>query len=414
MNTPKSTIRLYLLLSAMFDLGIAFIGSIYVLFLLSKGLNIGEASWVNVAFYLTLGLLEIPTGVFADIYGRKKSFLFASGFFSLGLCLYGTFSSFWGFALAESITAIGATFISGAFQAWMKDQLAYQGMSDIRGVLSVHKMTYYAMSAFGSVVGIRLYEYSPSLPWFVGAAATLIAGIIAAIWMREDYFVRRIHNNSATTWRKFHEDVREGGKRMRQATIAGIRYGLRSEPIRFLLVLGLVQQFGVTAPNMQWQPFFAGLFGGADWIGWLRVGMVGLMALGAALAPWCLRHIRNERLILTFCQIIIGLGIMVSAYAGKTHAISYAVVFFLLHEIARGLFGPAKDAYLHDQVPSEARATMLSVEAMSHHIGGGIGLVVSGWLALQFGIATTWIVFGLLLTLSAAVNFHRERKNGKK
>lgn len=410
MNTPQKTIRLYLLLSALFDLGIGFISATYVLFLLQKGLNLFEANLVNVFFYVTLAILEIPTGAFADVYGRKPSFVAASGFFSIGFFCYSISDSFWGFALAETISAVGATFMSGAFQAWMKDQLAHEGQHDIRGVLSAQQVMDHIVGAIGAVLGVRLLSLSPSLPWLVGGMMTLVAGAIGLIFMREDYFVRRV-NNGHNAWHKLSGDIREGVEKMRRGVIDGIRFGVEKEPIRFLLVLGLTQQLVVTAPNMQWQPFFAGLLGGNNWIGWFRVGMSLFLIIGATVAPWCLKKAENERLILSLCQIAIGLGVLASALMGKTQTALYAVMFFLLHEIARGIYGPAKNAYLHDQVPSESRATMISVEAMSHHIGGGIGLAISGWLALRFGIVATWVVFGLLLVFSAAINFRREHKN---
>lgn len=411
MNTPKKTIRLYLFLSAMFHLGISFIGATYVLFLLGKGLDLFEANLVNVAFYVTLAIFEIPTGAVADIYGRKRSFVIACIFFALGLFLYAASDSFWGFALSESISAIGATFASGAFQAWLKDQLAHQGQNDIRSVLSVDNAISQIVNALGTVSGVWLFaNISVSAPWFVGGAVTAICGLFALLFMREDYFLRE-RRTELPQMERIKADIRDGIQKMRTGIRDSIRYGFSNESVRFLLILGTAQNFVVMAPNMQWQPLFRDLLGGVDGLGLLRVGMTVFLALGALLAPWFVRRAKNERRSLLFAQMAIGLGIVGTVVFGNT---ILAVSLFLVHEIARGVWKPIKDTYLHDQIPSEVRATLLSFENMSHHVGGGIGLVLSGWLALHFGIATTWIVFGLLLTLSAAFNFHRERKNGKK
>ena len=411
MDTPKKTIQLYLFLSALFNLGVAFIGATYVLFLLGKGLNLFEANLVNVAFYATLVLFEIPTGAIADVYGRKLSFVIACSLFSLGLFLYAISNSFWGFALSESVSAIGATFASGAFQAWLKDQLAHQGQQNIRTVLSAENVLDQTANALGAIIGVWLYShFSPSTPWLVGGITTAICGMLASVWMREDYFTREKHPELAPL-AAVHADIRNGIAKMRTGVSDSIRYGFRSESVRFLLVLGTAQSLVVTAPNMQWQPLFRELFGGIEKLGLMRVGMTVFLSIGAALAPWFVRRVKNERKSLLICQMAIGVGIAGTVIFGN---VLFALGTFLLHEIGRGAFKPIKDTYLNDQIPSEVRATLLSFENMSHHIGGGIGLVVSGWLALHFGIKTTWIVFGLLLTLSAAVNFHRERKNGKK
>src|SRR3989344_7391935 len=105
-NMVKSTIRLYLLLKALSTLGISFISAVYVTFLLSKGLNLFEVNLVNAVFFTTLFLFEIPTGAFADIFGRKASVIAACLLFSLGMFVYAASGSFWAFALAEVTAAI--------------------------------------------------------------------------------------------------------------------------------------------------------------------------------------------------------------------------------------------------------------------------------------------------------------------
>lgn len=66
-------------------------------------------------------------------------------------------------------------------------------------------------------------------------------------------------------------------------------------------------------------------------------------------------------------------------------------------EIARGVFRPLKDVYLNDNIPSKERATLISFEATSHHIGGAGGLLVSGFLAEKLSIPVTWTFSGALL-----------------
>jgi len=106
-------------------------------------------------------------------------------------------------------------------------------------------------------------------------------------------------------------------------------------------------------------------------------------------------------------QLLVGLGIIL---AGAFSSYVLSVALFLGHEIARGAFLPIKDAYLNDNIPSKERATLISFESISHHIGGAVGLLVSGFLAQRVSISFTWIIFGLILIAGAAVM----GKNGKK
>ena len=48
------------------------IAAIYVKYLLLNGLDLFQANLINCAFYGALILFDVPTGAFADVFGRKK------------------------------------------------------------------------------------------------------------------------------------------------------------------------------------------------------------------------------------------------------------------------------------------------------------------------------------------------------
>jgi MFS family permease len=124
---------------------------------------------------------------------------------------------------------------------------------------------------------------------------------------------------------------------------------------------------------------------------------LGLMA-GAALAPRFLKKIKDEKKSLVITQILIGLGIAGSVVWNVFPA---ATTMFLIHEVARDIFKPLKDAYLHANIPSKERATLISFESIAHHGGGMIGLLLSGFLAEHVGIRVTWGLLGTALIISA-------------
>ena len=124
----KRIIRQYYTLSFLFNAGgMSIISAVYVTFLIHHGLNLFEVNLVNASYFLTLFVCEIPTGAFADIFGRKTSFVAACGLLCISMFVYGNSHTFTGFTLAEVIAAIGMTFRSGAFQAWLVDSLKHHG-----------------------------------------------------------------------------------------------------------------------------------------------------------------------------------------------------------------------------------------------------------------------------------------------
>lgn len=271
----RETIRHYLLLKSVSAFGVSFIAAVYVTFLIAKGLNLFQVNLVNFVFFTTLFICEIPTGAFADVFGRKLSFVISCSLFSIGMFIYGLSNSFWGFALAEAISAVGSTFASGAFQAWMIDRLKYQGYEgSLSPIFAKEQQIRSGMGIVGAIIGAFLADKNMSLPWFIGGSMLACAGVMAVIYMKEeDEFIRK----------KF--SLLGGLKSMGETIKASTRYGMANKPVRFILIAGSAQFFAVQAANMQWQPFFGQFLPNKTRFGFLFAGMAISMIIGSAIAP---------------------------------------------------------------------------------------------------------------------------------
>ncbi len=68
-------------------------------------------------YLVTVFLLEIPTGAFADRYGRRRSFIVSCWIRAFAYGLYARADSFADCLVAEMIDALGTTLASGALEA---------------------------------------------------------------------------------------------------------------------------------------------------------------------------------------------------------------------------------------------------------------------------------------------------------
>ncbi len=384
----KQTVRTYLFLQGVFAFGISFISAFYVTFLLAKGLNYFQANLVNVFFWATLFVCELPTGAFADVFGRKLSFVISCSLFSLGMITYGFADTFWGFVGAEMVIAVGQTFASGAFQAWMVDRLRQQGFKGVLGPIFARKQQVTStVGIFSAILGAFLGAVNLTLPWFVGGAIMMIAAVLASAMMKED---------TQRASLSFTADL----KRMKEVSWAGMKYSLKHPAVKFILLVGMFQAFAIQAPNMQWQPLFQPYLSSQAELGYIKAAIAVCMMLGARIAQKFLTKMRDERQAILVIQIGIGMGIagtMVSKEFGML------ITTFMAHEVIRGMYDPLKDAYLHDNIPSDKRATIVSCDSMSMRLGGVVGLLVSGALAQYFSIPVAWIVSGGVLVVMALV-----------
>ncbi|MFX1513846.1 MAG: hypothetical protein ACFFCQ_14775, partial [Promethearchaeota archaeon] len=103
--------------------GLAFFAPVWALFLQSKGFNVFWITVMDIIFWITIALAEIPTGSIADKVSRKISILIGSFLVSSGVFIFGFANNIWVFVSSYVIWAGGITFWSGADQAFLYDTL---------------------------------------------------------------------------------------------------------------------------------------------------------------------------------------------------------------------------------------------------------------------------------------------------
>src|SRR6185436_19052501 len=152
----RQVVRTYLLLTLLSTLAASFIWGINTLFLLDAGLSNAAAFAANAFFTAGEVIFEVPTGVVADTWGRRASYLLGAGTLFLSTLLY---LAMWklrapmlGWAVASMLLGLGFTFFSGATEAWLVDALAATGRSkDLEAVLARAQTVTGAAMLIGSV-----------------------------------------------------------------------------------------------------------------------------------------------------------------------------------------------------------------------------------------------------------------------
>lgn len=396
MKKAQRVVTTYYLLSTVSRFGASFVFATYVTFLLSRGLNLLEVNMVNMVYFATILLAEIPTGAIADVLGRKVSYFCSNLLLAVGFFIYGFSGSLAGFIVAEAIAAVGRTCESGAYQSWLVDSLSHAGYEgSLNKIFSRENAMGTVAGVCASILGAMLADRNPVLPWFFAGGILLISSVLTLVLMEEEYFVRRKYSIKA----KFGE--------MAGTVRASVRYASSNQAVRFILFLGVIQYVAIQAPNMQWQPHYLEFTHHKAFLGVIWAGIAFAVAIGGLLSGRFMRKAGGEQQALVWSQILIGAGIVL---AGASRVFSLSVTIFLLHEVARGIFKPIHDVYLHDNIPSKERATIVSCGSIVRHLGGMVGLFLSGLLVVRTSIPVTWIVSGAFLVLATLL----VPKNGKK
>jgi len=388
----------YYILSALTSISMGFIMGVYSNFLRSGGLDEFSVNMVNVVYFAVITLCEIPTGLFADIFGRKGSFVISCFMETLSFAIYGFSRSFASFATAEALGAVGRTFASGAFDAWLVDSLKNEGGShNLLKIFAKRSLICRTSVIVSAIIGGWIGDRGMNLPFFAGSILYFITGVTALLIMKETYFERVKFSFS------------KGIQEMKSTWNRSLAFAKSDINFRFILIISAVQMFAYMAPNMEWQKVFSDLGLSNSWNGLIGGFINAAIITGLILSRKLGRFIKEERNQMIFTQILTGVCIVLTVSFVNIYPIA---IFFFLHEIGRGMSGPVMDSYTQKCITSsKERATLGSFGSMVGHFGGALGLITSGLIAKYAGITSAWIVSGtvlVLVTLWLMRNNHRK------
>lgn len=329
-------------------------------------------------------LFEVPTGVVADTWGRRVSYLLGTltlaGSTLLYYFMWQTSAPFWAWAVVSMLIGLGFTFFSGAVEAWLVDALnftEYDG--ELEAVFGRGQMVGGAAMLGGSVAGGVIAQVtSLGVPFLLRVGVLCAMFVVAFVVMKDLGFTP--------------ERSRHPLGDMKRVFSASIDHGLRNPPVRWVM---LAAPFGTGVGIYTFyalQPFLLDLYGNekAYGIAGLAAAIVaGSQILGGYLAPK-IRGLfvrRTSALILGTAASVTLLTIL-----GVTTSFALALFILVLWGLVFAAVMPIRQAYLNGLIPSQQRATVLSFDSLMGSTGGVVIQPVLGKTADVWSYGTSYVV----------------------
>ncbi|MGD6854965.1 MFS transporter [Bacillus infantis] len=357
-----------------------------IYFVVDAGLNPLQLVLIGTIMELSIVLFEVPTGVIADHVSRKKSVIIGTILLGLAHLLEGSVPAFWGIASAYAVWGLGYTFLSGAEEAWIADEVEGKGLDKLFLKGS-------QIANIGKIAGIMASVIISML--FSVQAAILIAGgsfIILAVWlwfrMPEERF-EKLEREESSQLRQLAGAIHKGYRTVKGhpvlAGMAGIAlmWGLASEGFDRLWAahfLGDIQLAGSSA---------------VLWFGLIN-GIALLLNIGVV--EWISRRLNGDgeqtyvRLLL-FVNGALTASTLIFALSGE---IWLALASYWISFTLRGLNSPLYSIWLNQKLEPKGRATMLSLFGQLDAIGQIAGGPLVGWIAFSISIQAGLFATGLL------------------
>lgn len=392
----RRVIKYYLAFGFLLVLSQGFFFATYQLFLAERGMSLLEVNLINGFFMLANFLLEVPTGAFADVYGRKWSVVAGCFILSVSFISYYFAGSFWQFVGAEVVGALGATLISGAMSAWVVDLLNHHGYGEgMAPIFQRREIISKVGRVIGSVSGGYLGSLGLALPWLAAGIGCALTGLFAWRVMSEAYFAEK----KSRQWREIG-----------RTAISAMRYSISHRSILYLTAFIGLYVFAMQPFNMYWPNLFKNDYQlSVAALGWLFTGVTVATFFGNLISGWISKRFGASKTAVILPQAVTAVAMMV---ASSRIGFFPVLTAFMLHEAGRGVLEPLRETYLNERIKGNAeRATVLSFQSMVGKGGAALGLIASGLIAQSLSINASWFVFGLLLFI-AVLTFFR-LKNGE-
>jgi DHA3 family tetracycline resistance protein-like MFS transporter len=404
----SSASLIYLIMSAAKAFANALVLTVLaVYYVTAVGMNPLQLVLAGTVFEAAILLCEIPTGVVADTFSRRLSIIIGVSIVGTALVLQGLLPLVLAVLIAETISGVGETFLSGATDAWLADEV---GAAQVGPVYLRAAQIDRLVGIAGMLASVGLASIGLNLPVVVGGTIYLALGLFLALAMPERGF-RPTPQDERASWRAALGTLR-----------AGV-WAVRGSPL--LLALLAVNLFAGAAGegfDKLWEAHLLlaftfpalGTLKPVVWFGVINVTMAlaGLCAIALfrrRLDAVSGNSVATARTLLAINALLVG---SVIAFGLASHfALAFAA---LLLKAALGALGdPLYRSWLVQQTSSRTRATVLSISSQANALGETAGGPVVGLIGTAFSLRAALVAAGVLLAPVVGLYARTARKGDK-
>ncbi|MEE8421487.1 MAG: MFS transporter [Dehalococcoidia bacterium] len=402
---PVHPRTLFLLLSALTGLFNSITFTLYGVYVVTgAGFDPLQLVLAGTAVEFAVFVSEVPTGVVADAYSRRASVIVGYVISGIGFALMGASPTFLFIAGGQAVWGVGWTFISGAREAWLTDEI---GVRESAPVFVRSVQVAQIARLLGIPLAVLIASSSLQAPLIVGGAGSIGLALMLMFTMTEAGYSPAA-GGERNTWASMVRALRLGVSTVRSNSamitilLIGVLYGASSEAIDRLDSLQMIETIGLPGGMSEVQWF--GVFGAVSLIG-------GAIATGLAGRLSAVGEVASTRpLVRTLTALTVVLTIASFAFA-LTDSIWVALVALWITAWVRVAIRPLTLIWLNRGLASRSRATVLSMLGQSDALGQVAGGPVLGLVGTLRTVRAALVGVGLIL-LPALGLYGRELVRG--
>jgi len=372
-----------------------------VLFFREQGMTFLQIGILYAIRDVATNLLEIPAGVYADAFGRRRSMLISFGSYILSFVIFFAFPNPYIYGVAMVIFAMGEAFRTGTHKALILEHLKLNNMSHL-------KVAYYGRtrassqlgSALNSLLAAALVFYSGSYRYiFIASIVPYVLDFInlASYPRALDGELAKLQQGTMisqikTTLRTFGSMFKDPQAMRAIFNSSGFDAFFKStkgylQPILETLALSL--PFFITMADTQRSAIVIGL---VTFIIYL------MTSYASRSAETFSQRFSNIAQAINVTFLMGSVCLLIAGIASWVHIALLSIVVFLVFYILQNVRRPMNVAFISDQISNKVMASGLSVESQVTTILMVVIAPILGAIADAFGVGTALVTFGILMT----------------
>ncbi len=355
------------------------------------GLDPLQLVLVGTALEISAFLFEVPTGIVADTYSRRLSVVIGYVIIGFSFVLMGAIPTYAAMLVSSFVLGIGWTFISGANQAWLADEIGETQAAALylKGA-RIGNFGAFLGILIAVVVGLVQINY----PLIVAGLLFVLWGIVVRFVMPELGFTPQSAASVTGSFRQMGLTFMSGINVVRHSStllllmVVGIVFGTFSEGYDRMSTAHLLRNFQ-----------FESVVGLAPVVVFGMMTAVGIL-LSIALISLAERRVdtgQARQLARALSAATLAIAAAVLCFA-LTNQVWLAVAMYVLLQPLRSVIDPLTMSWLNRNLPASSRATVISMHSQADALGQMAGGPGVGLLGRDFGIR-------FALTLAATLLF---------
>lgn len=368
-----------------------------IIFLMQSGLNLFQIGLLYSIRETMSFIFEVPSGIFADNYGKKRELTWCFSFYIISFILFFIGVNFWMYALAMAFFGLGEAFRSGTHKAMIYSYLEQKGWfgqkNFVYGRTRSFSMIGSAVSSLLSIV--FLFQIDALKALFLISVIPYIAEIILILSYPDS--LDEIKKTKFSFREFFKISVSEFKRVVRDSAILKT---ITSSSI-FDAIFGSIKDYI--------QPILAGLliaftfntFIDLDEKMTLKISLalvytaIYIISAAASRNVYRLNKKRTSSLLMKSTMSILGFTCLVIAAAVKLDLVILVVLSFFFLFVLKNLRRPIFVDVIGDLMDKDQRATVLSVENQMTGIFTIVLAPLFGYIADNFSFSVLFIFIGI-------------------